>query len=116
RSYPPAHIPRGEWEAVIDAELRQLAELGPSPRLVFRRRVAPHPRVVAYPYDEETPPAVHHGNLPLVIFAPGNEPLPQITPLGQYVEGVRTGLRRDRQRLVPVIERIHLYARPPQTQ
>ena len=111
RSYPPAHFQRHEWEAIIDAELRQLAELGPSPRLVFRRRIAPHPRVVAYPFNENAAPAVHHGNLPLMVYAPESDPLPEITPLDRYIEGVRTALRRDRQRLVPVIERIHLYAR-----
>lgn len=115
RAHPPAGVPRHEWEAVIDDDLRRLAELGPSPRLVFRRRIAPHPRVVAYPHDENKEPAVFHGNLPLVVCAPASEPLPAITPLDKYVEGVRTALRRDRQRLVPVIERIHLYARPPQT-
>lgn len=114
RSYPPAHIPRDEWSAIIDAELRLLGTLGPSPRLLFRRRIAPHPRVTIYSQDDKTPPAVHHGNLPLVVYVPEDEALPEITRLKDYVEGVRTALRRDRQRLVPVIERIHLYARPPQ--
>lgn len=116
RSYPPEHIPRHEWDMIIDAELRLLAKLGPSPSLLFRRRIAPHPRVTIYPLVEDTPPAIHHGNLPLVVYTPVEDALPEITPLGEYIEGIRTGLRRDRQRLVPVVERIHLYARPPQSQ
>lgn len=114
RNYPPEHISRDQWGAIIDAEIRLLGTLGPSPRLLFRRRIAPHPRISIYPLADKTPPAVHHGNLPLVVYTPEDEPLPEITPLREYIEGVRTGLRRDRQRLVPVIERIHLYARPPQ--
>lgn len=114
RRRPPMHLDRETWNEVIDAELRQLAGIPPSSELVYRRRIAPHPRVIVYPHGSEDKPVTYHGNLPLVVFAPQSDPLPEISPLRPFLADVRIALRRDRRRLQPLIERAHLYA--PETE
>ncbi len=102
-------MPPEEWQANLDRELQVLSAFVPSTPLLYRRTIAPHPRVMVYLQPGPRYAAMLHANLPLFFRAEKDKKLPDIDPLGPYDHDVRQKPRRDRRRLIPLIERLDLY-------
>ncbi len=98
-----------EWQAHLDRELQVLSAFVPSTPLLYRRTIAPHPRVMVYRQPGPQYAAMLHANLPLFFRAETRDNLPNIDPLGPYDHDVRRKPRRDQRRLVPLIKRLDLY-------
>lgn len=98
-----------EWQTLLDRELQVLSAFVPSTPLLYRRTIAPHPRVMVYRQPGPHYAAMLHANLPLFFRAETRDDLPDIDPLGPYDHDVRRKPRRDQRRLVPLIERLDLY-------
>lgn len=108
RGHPPGHLSIAEWNYVIDMEWYRMATMKNDMELLYRKPVAPHPRMTSYPDEGSDHDHIYHANLPLLFTTPG--PLPEVERLPVYDSGRRRKKRRDHGRYNPVIDRIHLYA------
>lgn len=109
RSHRVTGVTAEEWQAQLDQDMQVLSAFVPSTPLLYRRAVAPHPRVMVYLRPGPKYAAMLHSSLPLFFRVNEGANLPVIEPLGSYDHDNRQKPRRDKRRLVPLIDRLNLY-------
>lgn len=114
KDFPPPGTPPESWRAMLATQRDRIAALPATVKIQRRRRVAPHPRLLALPAKGEAP-VTFGASLPVFFHLPSGKvsDLPTITPLRTFDRTATPAKRRPRTAarrhdLVPELELFYL--------
>lgn len=109
----PEQFNEQEWQAVIDLQRQQLADVPPDLPLIYRWRKAPHPRLMAYNKGQKSNAGrIVPANLPVFVVVEDESQLPRVYGLDDFdiANHLRETPRADSALLSSVIEGLGLFA------
>ncbi|RRV03737.1 replication terminus site-binding protein [Pseudomonas sp. v388] len=99
-----------QGETLAGAELRRIVNLSDQATLIKYKKVAPHPRAMAYFSASTRYDAMIHSNLPMFVLA-GEKPI-EVHELRTFDRHSRQAERPDKKSRIEVIPRMNLYLNP----
>lgn len=99
-----------QGETLAGAELRRIVNLSDQATLIKYKKVAPHPRAMAYFSASTRYDAMIHSNLPMFVLA-GEKPI-EVHELRNFDRHARQAERPDKKSRIEVIPRMNLYLNP----
>lgn len=97
-------------ETLAGAELRRIVNLSDQATLIKHKKIAPHPRAMAYFSESSRYDAMIHSNLPMFVLA-GENPI-TVHDLRDFDRHARQAERPDKKSRIEVIPRMSLFLNP----